>query len=143
MREKADPILCCSVLLLQLPQSRASLCPPQLASTPSDQHNYTTQLIFLHLSSLPLQPVMLGHMEQVAPASSVLPTVTAHRVGHLCALALRGTTELLRTLLKWNVLVSLMLLFYDESRACSAYMCLSVSLPIWSLFVCQCFNETS
>ena len=42
--------------------------------------------------------VMQGHMEQVAPASPVLPIVTAHRVGHLCVLALRGTTELLETL---------------------------------------------
>ena len=51
---------------------------------------------------------MLGHMKQVAPASPVLPTVTGHRVGHLCVLALRGTTELLGNLQKWNVLVSLM-----------------------------------
>ena len=63
---------------------------------------------------------MLGHMEEVAPASPVLPTVTVHRVGCQSVPALRGTTELLGTLQKWNVLVSLML-FYDGSRACSAY----------------------
>ena len=41
------------------------------------------------------------------PASPVLPTVTAHSVGSLCVLALMATTELLGTLQKWPVLVSI------------------------------------
>ena len=60
------------------------------------------------VSSLTVQLVVLGHMKWMAPASLVLPTVTAHRVGHLCVPALRATTELLENLQKWNVLVSLM-----------------------------------
>ena len=73
-----------------------------------------------------LQPVMLGHMEQVAPASLVLPTVTAHRVGSLCVPALKVTTELLGNLQKWHVLVSLvfvclLLLLYTVSRACGDF----------------------
>ena len=60
----------------------------------------------------------------MAPASPVLPTVTAHRVGSLCVLALRDTTELLGTLQKWPVLVSLMLLF------------LRVELVVWCLVWC-------
>ena len=69
---------------------------------------------------------MLGHMEQVAPASLVLPTVTAHRVGSLCVPALKVTTELLGNLQKWHVLVSLvfvclLLLLYTVSRACGDF----------------------
>ena len=37
----------------------------------------------------------------------VLPTVTVHSLGCLCVLVLRATTELMGTLQKWNVLVSL------------------------------------
>ena len=61
---------------------------------------------FFFLSSHPLQPVMLGHMEEVAPASPVLPTVTAHSLGCLCVPVSRDTTELLGNLQKWPVLVS-------------------------------------
>ena len=52
---------------------------------------------------------MLGPMEQVAPAYPVLPTVTALKVGYLCVPALKGTTELLGKLQKWNVPVSLIM----------------------------------
>ena len=60
----------------------------------------------------------------MTPASHVLPTVTVHRVGRLCVLVLRGTPEQPGTLQKWNVLVSLMLLF------------LRVELVVWCLVWC-------
>ena len=47
----------------------------------------------------------------MASASPVQSTVTAHRVGRLCVLALRDTTELLETPQKWDVPVSLVLVF--------------------------------
>ena len=47
----------------------------------------------------------------MTPASPVLPTVTVHSVWSLSVPALKGTTELLRNLQKWTVLVSLVLLF--------------------------------
>ena len=54
---------------------------------------------------------MLGHMKQMAPASLVLPTATVHSLGCLSVPVSRDTTELSENLQKWNVLVSLILLF--------------------------------
>ena len=53
----------------------------------------------------------------MAPASPVLPTVTVHKVDCQSVPALRGTTELPGNLQKWNVPVSLIFLFCDESSA--------------------------
>ena len=66
---------------------------------------FSLSLYFFFLSLFP-PPVMLGHMEEVAPASLVLPTVTAHSLGCLCVPVSRDTTELLGNLQKWPVLVS-------------------------------------
>ena len=66
----------------------------------------------------------------MTPASPVLPTVTVHSVGRLCVPALKGTTELLENLQKWNVLVSLMFfVLVVESRACSVVS--SIACLVW------------
>ena len=126
----------------------ACVCNPGFQST-SDGRScegmlsvYLSAFLFLlHLSSHPVQPVMLGHMEQVAAASPVLPTVTAHRVGHLCVLALRGTTELLGNLQKWNVLVSLMmgveLIQCIHVSVCHAVYPLSTSVSMRRAMLCD------